>query len=321
MKAHRAALLYAAAILLVLAFPILFAPRAEASTNISAVATEHFSWNDAIGWMDYYGDGVTQNVNVTGIALSGYASSSIGPISLDCATSPSGNICVSKSNYGVCNGRSGVHQTNGTCTGGEGDGNLSGYGWNDQVGWISFSCANRGIVPCSQEQVSIDSNGNFTGWAWNDTVGWISFNCSDPGVCGTSTYKVKSTWAPTSTVATLDSQVLDTQITTGATLNSLQWAGLSPNATCVNFQVAGSMTSSGPWTFQGPTGDTTSWYGALCSVSIWGGTGCAPPSTAICVNPQNLSGYRYFRYRVQLQTNPQGTSSPRIDDVILNWSR
>ena len=41
------------------------------------------------------------------------------------------------------------------------------------------------------EIVRAGSEHNVSGWAWSDMViGWISFNCSNQGVCGTSDYKV-----------------------------------------------------------------------------------------------------------------------------------
>jgi hypothetical protein len=40
---------------------------------------------------------------------------------------------------------------------------VSGYGWNDQAGWIDFS----GVK-------FLNSNTSFTGYAWNDGIGWIN---------------------------------------------------------------------------------------------------------------------------------------------------
>jgi len=106
------------------------------------------------------------------------------------------------------------------------DGKFSGYAWSENIGWIDF--APTGPYPAAPDYsakvdlvtgqvsgwaralafgdgwdgwiklrdtnygVSINpSNGEFSGWAWSDMViGWISFNCSNQGVCGTSDYKV-----------------------------------------------------------------------------------------------------------------------------------
>ena len=100
--------------LLIFAGALLGANRAEAATNISATTTEHWAWNDIIGWMDFYN---TLNINVGTTQLTGYASSSAGDISLDCATTRIGSICGT-SNYKVLN---------------DGLGGLSGWGWKRAV--------------------------------------------------------------------------------------------------------------------------------------------------------------------------------------------
>ena len=57
-------------------------------------------------------------------------------------------------------------------------GNLSGYAWSDNIGWISFSGTNYGVT--------VDSSGNLGNYAWSDNVGWISFNAADVQSCVTS---------------------------------------------------------------------------------------------------------------------------------------
>ena len=59
-------------------------------------------------------------------------------------------------------------------------GSLVGWGWSDNIGWISFSCTNGGpigddICGSSFYGVSEDGSGNLTGYAWSDSVGWIQF--------------------------------------------------------------------------------------------------------------------------------------------------
>ncbi len=106
---HQLMMLFFAAV--VLGFGIVaFAPiPARAATNISANVSQHWAWNDFIGWIDFR---ATNNIMVSSANLTGYASSSVGYISLDCHTSPAGNICGT-SNYQVLN---------------DGNGNLSGWG-------------------------------------------------------------------------------------------------------------------------------------------------------------------------------------------------
>ena len=65
-------------------------PAALAATNINGSAAQHSAWNDEIGWIDFYSTG---NVNVTSVErFTGYATSSVGFVALDCATSPSGQL-------------------------------------------------------------------------------------------------------------------------------------------------------------------------------------------------------------------------------------
>jgi hypothetical protein len=59
-------------------------------------------------------------------------------------------------------------------------GTLTGWGWSDTIGWISFNCANGGptgnsICGTSNYSVSEDVSGNLTGYAWSDNIGWIQF--------------------------------------------------------------------------------------------------------------------------------------------------
>jgi hypothetical protein len=271
----------------------------HAATNISnSPTTAHWAWNDIIGWMDFYG---TLNVNVNKFQLTGYASSSVGYISLDCATSPDGDICGT-ANYKVIN---------------DGSGNLSGWAWNDEIGWISF-CGGNSTAECPYGigyHVQIDQSGTttstFSGWAWNDIVGWISFNCSSggaggPGVCGVSQYDVETTWIATSTSSYLDSTTYDTGIQGGAVINSIMWLGtLSGGA--VSFQFAASNASSGPWSYA----TSTNYVVSVCSTV----NSCTPT-----VVDYTLNNNRYFRYRATLASDLAQRLTPLISDIIVNWS-
>jgi hypothetical protein len=271
---------------------------ASASTNISATANQHWAWNDLIGWIDFY---TTGNIIVTSTQLSGYANSSLGYIALDCNTAPGGANC--STNYQVMN---------------DGSGDLSGWAWNDSIGWISFSCANTGGCVASSYSVTIDSSGNFHGWAWNDAVGWISFNCQEPGLCGPPTnsqYSVVTSWyVPSATIGTLDSATFDTGVASGTQLNSVIWHG-SLNGLlsgAVGFQFAASNSSSSPWTFTGPLGTTS-------TSDIYVGSG-NPDAPIPITNYSAYSGFRYFRYRIILKTNTGQTVSPRVSGASVDWS-
>ncbi len=260
-----------------------------AATDINS--TNRYAWNDLIGWMDFYAE---DTVKVNAQNLRGYATSTVGDISLDCHTTRNGNICA-QSNYQVTN---------------DGIGNLSNYGWNDQYGWISFDCHNSTGTGCgvSNYQVLIDADsGTFSGYAWNDTAGWLSFNCTNNNGCGVSNYKVQTSWNATSALATLDSATYDTGVSGGAQINSVLWHGSQPSETQVRFQFATSNSSSGPWTYAGSDGTSNTYY-------------TTGPDVSKRIDYTLHSGKRYFRYRITLISNRNQTTSPTVNEVIINWS-
>lgn len=268
-----------------------------AATNITSTAPYHWAWNDSVGWIDFYN---TNSITVASNATTtGYASSTVRAISLDCAWF---SVCGT-ANYGVYN---------------PGNGNLAGWAWNDVYGWISF-CGGQGTINCPGAvpyEVLIDTNtGDFTGWAWNDIIGWISFNCADLGsnFCQTqSNYKVNTDWKSTASSGYLDSSTYDTGATGGAELNSIIWQGdNNSGATPVKFQIAASNSSSGPWNFIGYDGTSNTYYPQA---------GLGNPGNSISLDYVLHNNQRYFRYRVFLYSDTGRTKSPRVDDVIVNWS-
>lgn len=261
---------------------------AEAATNISASTTAHWAWNDLVGWMDFYN---TQTITVSSQSITGYASSSVGDISLDCHTTRNGNICA-QSNYQVTN---------------DGSGNLSNWGWNDTYGWISFDCNNNNGCGQSNYRAYIDGNGNFQNYAWNDTMGWISFNCANTGGCGTANYKVLTSWTATSTTGYLDSTTYNTGVNIGGQLNSVLWHGSLPVGTAVRFQFAVSNSSGGPWTFTGPDGTNNTYY-------------TMGPDVSLKLDYTLYNYWLYFRYRAILVSDQTRRLTPQVDEVIINWS-
>ena len=306
-----------------------FGARADENpgTDISANPTDRVAWNDISGWWDFHGP---HTIKIEGTNLKGYASSNIGDVSLDCATTRNGNICAS-SNYGVCNG-SGPHETNGACPNGDATGILTGYGWNDSIGWISFNCdqtSHGGTNKCAESnyRVEIDGDsGDFSGYAWNDVVGWIRFN--DPG-----NYKVNTAWRATSTLGFLESSVFDTQKESGVVLNSIVWQGTQPGGgASVDFQIAVSNCpngttnppdcTTGSWEFKGPDESNQTYYGLYSEgcATFGQASPAAGPGLPICINPNKTLNFRYLRYKVRLKSNLIQTESPVIRDIILNWS-
>ena len=139
---------------------------------------------------------------------------------------------------------------------------------------------------------------------------------------------MNTNWRATSSIGYIESATIDTEIVGGGTLQSITWTGTknangTGDSTWVEFQVAVSNDSGGPWTFKGPAGSETAWYGASCSdASIAGGTAVngADPDTPICIDPTYVANYRYLRYKVRLRSNLIQNDTPRVDDVILNWN-
>jgi hypothetical protein len=103
-------------------------------------------------------------------------------------------------------------------------------------------------------------------------------------------------------------------------LQSIIWQGSQPAGTGVDFQIAVSQSPSGPWVYKGPGGSTTDYYGRECPIA---GISDPPagPNKAICIDKSQVANYRYLRYKVRLKSNVLQTLSPRVDDIILNWSR
>jgi hypothetical protein len=108
---------------------------------------------------------------------------------------------------------------------------------------------------------------------------------------------------------TVVSSVIDSGRVNGCALNSILWQGTKPAGTAVKFQLGMANASSGPWSYLGPncTTDASDVYAPT--------PGSSTLLTASCMN-----GYRYFRYEVILESDSGGTATPRVDDVIINWS-
>jgi len=271
---------------------------AYAATNINTQnkQDEKWGWNDVFGWIDMAS---TSAVYVTSSTIQGYASSSIGDIMFDCATTRIGNTCAT-ANFKTANNGAGL---------------LSGWAWNDIIGWISMSGTTLDGQPY---QVRIDPAGDtinsyFNGWAWNDVVGWLSFNCNDYGgsfCTSTSTYKTQTSAGATATSAEFTSNIFDIGTTTGL-FNTITWRGAQPAGTSVQLQIA-TATS------------TAALMGSAATVfanSIWFDVNAAPASPVRLtplVTGVAVENRQYIRYRAALSST--GTSGLQIDDIIINWS-
>lgn len=160
-----------------------FTSTGPEGVNISS--TEHYAWNDQVGWIDFAYPGGNVQVPTGEGDLSGlaYVLSDSHWISLNCLSTDS---CATV-NYKVSSGA---------------NGNLSSWAWSENFGWISFSCTTGGsdsenICISSDYGVTVaTSTGEFDGYAYSENIGWISFNCETGGdnqanICSTSNYKVE----------------------------------------------------------------------------------------------------------------------------------
>lgn len=97
------------------------------------------------------------------------------------------------------------------------------------------------------------------------------------------------------------------------------WLGgfTSATSTCagttvkVGFQIAATSTPSGPWNFIGPDNTSSTFYEAFP---------VSEPGVSIPLDYTLHNNQRYFRYRVFLFSDQSQSQSPRVDDVIINWS-
>jgi type II secretory pathway pseudopilin PulG len=294
-----------------------------APTGGNIDAADRWAWNDLRGWIDMYETG---SVQVTDLKIQGYAvwDGTTDYIALDCATSPSGDVCdvpAGTGNWGVSN---------------DGNGVLFGYAWSDSVGWISFNCDQTSVGGgnnCASGGgvdygVTIDTaTGDFEGWAWSDTIGWISFNSDNCDVngngfldvsCGGDDvttpiigFKTNTSWRPGIGIGgELVSSTFDTQEEDGVTFSSIMWLGvLGAGSSNVQFQFASSDTpdSGGSWDYIGPDGTSGTYYSP---------TG---PGLRIPLVGANHTGDRYFRYKIYISRGVAGTT-PIVEDVIITWN-
>jgi hypothetical protein len=55
---------------------------------------------------------------------------------------------------------------------------LHGYAWSDNIGWVSFNCADRPSSVCTKSPYSVVidyATGKMSGYAWSSNIGWIAF--------------------------------------------------------------------------------------------------------------------------------------------------
>ncbi len=259
--------------------------------NIDVI--NHWAWNEVIGWIDFSG---SVEVNEAGAPaeLLGYATSNVGKIYFNCnSTDLAGtNSCPPAFAVSI-----------GALSGGTYP--LTGYAWNDLVGWISFGSNTNDAVYLKQES----GKWTFYGAAWNDLIGWITFNCADAtietaGFCTNfPNYKVQKGGAAPTLSADFVSEIFDTQVT-NPVFNYILWRG-NTTGVLVKFDVETSV-------------DLSAWH-PLDLASLTSNADCSNPDD-LC----DLSGAaheRYIRYKINFSSVDFAAATDfSIDDVIINYS-
>ena len=176
-----------------------------------------WAWNDAVGWISF-------NCADAGVCGASSYQTNLGSSSSSvfAAASTVGNQFTTSTNIDYTS-MPGSIKISGLASGaGISTSSVSGYAWNDSIGWIDFGYATGTITIGSAgltgyaynnnvKEIALDcatspvgnlcgssnfrvirdyGTGDLSGGAWNDTIGWISFNCADAGLCGVSNYKV-----------------------------------------------------------------------------------------------------------------------------------
>jgi len=98
--------------------------------------------------------------------------------------------------------------------------------------------------------------------------------------------------------------------TVGVAINTIMWQGVQAALANVQFQIASdSISTPTTWNYKGPDGTNTTYYTP---------TG---PNVPIQINLDWNNNHRFFRYKIFLSFSPGATQSPRVDDVIINYSK
>jgi len=151
-------------LLLLSSFCLLPSAFLHAASTISAEQTNQVSYGANIGWMNWYADN-TNGVAVGEYVLAGHIwSANVGWIHLGTG-SPTNGVTYSNTStndYGVNH---------------LGTGELRGYAYGANIGWIIFTNATAGGPLLSTEVPRFDlATGRFRGYAYSANCGWIALS-------------------------------------------------------------------------------------------------------------------------------------------------
>ena len=189
-------------------------------------------------------------------------------------------------------------------------------------GFIDFNNGNS-CTGANTVLIRSTSPGVMRSWSGSGTFRMQSIDVKDQGGAativvaqGTNSGNNGSNWTFDNNPLTyiyksnLTSSVFDSQITGGASLNSIMFQSTGIGVTnLVKFQVASSNASSGPWLFVGPDGTNVTYY-----IPSYGGV-----DYVVSINPTQHNNKRYFRYKIFLETDTCRSISPKVRGVIINW--
>lgn len=155
---------------------------------------------------------------------------------------------------------------------------------------------------------------------WYEVVG---ANGTGPGPTSTAASVTTLTVAGGyATSASLTSVIYDTAALGGVAPNSITWKGPArPAGTTVKFQIAGSNSTSGPWTYTAWNGSGSNDPSIACDASSYYPlAGTSEPNTPVEIKAVCQQNKRYLRYKLFMLTDSSSTT-PTINDIILNYAR
>lgn len=194
---------------------------------------------------------------------------------------------------------------------------------SDAASLQTFALSNTGASPRSFTLLYKDTSGKINPTSAGTYAHILNIipsgiTISGFGVTMVTTYRYKPPACGTGLPATgeLTSSVFETTVSTdGPAYNSVFWRGGRPGVSKVRFQLATSDNPSGPWSFIG---------GVTCSSGDWYDTTGPDIPIELTCSPANHDNKRYFRYKIQLCSSADcvtsGSDTPRVDEVLVNWS-
>lgn len=145
-----------------------------------------------------------------------------------------------------------------------------------------------------------------------------------------SQYAIATVVSGLPATGTLDSAVFDTfdggGANQGPAYNSIMWDGTTEGTGKVQFQLATSDSSSGPWNFYGSSDNGVTCGAGYYYDTLTSGAGGGPgkPVEVSCAASQSQNNKRYYKYRIQIcsstDCSSSGVTSPIVTGVVVNWA-